>query len=253
MASNSNKSIDNRDIGLEVGDALTAKRANWQFKGNVVKHFDEHVSRSVPYYEEGHSLIAKISDFFLYEDSLCYDLGCSTGALLRLLASFHSHKPSIRFVGIDSSEDMIEYAREKTKGEGFSNIEYQQDNLCLYNYEPADLIISYYTLQFVRPSEKQAVVDKLYSSLKWGGALLLFEKVRACDARFQDIMTTLYTDYKLSQGYSGNELVAKTLSLKGVLEPFSTQGNWDMLKRAGFVDIMSVFKYVCFEGFLAIK
>jgi tRNA (cmo5U34)-methyltransferase len=26
-----------------------------------------------------------------------------------------------------------------------------------------------------------------------------------------------------------------------------------MLKRAGFVDVMSIMKYVCFEGFLAIK
>ncbi|MEK7298654.1 MAG: methyltransferase, partial [Candidatus Margulisiibacteriota bacterium] len=41
--------------------------------------------------------------------------------------------------------------------------------------------------------------------------------------------------------------------LKGVLEPFSTQGNLDLLKRAGFVDVTSVMKYICFEGFLAIK
>jgi tRNA (cmo5U34)-methyltransferase len=35
--------------------------------------------------------------------------------------------------------------------------------------------------------------------------------------------------------------------------PFSTQGNIDLMKRAGFVDIMSILKYVNFEGFLAIK
>jgi tRNA (cmo5U34)-methyltransferase len=47
--------------------------------------------------------------------------------------------------------------------------------------------------------------------------------------------------------------MAKTRSLKGVLEPFSTQGNIQLLKRSGFKDIMTVFKYGCFEGFLAIK
>ena len=81
----------------------------------------------------------------------------------------------------------------------------------------------------------------------------MFEKVRACDARFQDIMQTLYTDYKIEQGYSSEEIIAKTKSLKGILEPFSTQGNLDLLKRAGFVDIMTVFKHICFEGFIAIK
>jgi tRNA (cmo5U34)-methyltransferase len=38
-----------------------------------------------------------------------------------------------------------------------------------------------------------------------------------------------------------------------VLEPFSTQGNLDLLSRAGFKDVMTLIKYVCFEGFLAIK
>jgi tRNA (cmo5U34)-methyltransferase len=81
----------------------------------------------------------------------------------------------------------------------------------------------------------------------------MFEKVRANDARFQDIMTGLYTDYKLDRGYAPDEIIAKSRSLKGVLEPFSTEGNLDMLRRAGFVDIVSVQKYICFEGFLAIK
>lgn len=83
--------------------------------------------------------------------------------------------------------------------------------------------------------------------------LSYLKKVRACDARFQDIMTALYTDYKLEQGYTEEEILSKTRSLKGVLEPFSTQGNLDLLKRAGFVDITTIFKYVSFEGFLAIK
>ena len=66
-------------------------------------------------------------------------------------------------------------------------------------------------------------------------------------------MTALYTDYKLAQGYSPNEIIAKARSLKGVLEPFSTAGNNDLLTRAGFKDMITVFKYACFEGYLAIK
>ena len=81
----------------------------------------------------------------------------------------------------------------------------------------------------------------------------MFEKVRANDARFQDMMTALYNDYKLEQGYSPEEIITKSRSLKGILEPFSTQGNIDLLKRAGFIDILTVFKHICFEGFLAIK
>ncbi len=81
----------------------------------------------------------------------------------------------------------------------------------------------------------------------------MYEKVRAPDARFQDMMATLYTEYKLKEGYSCEQIISKTLSLKGVLEPFSTQGNLDMLKRAGFSDVQIISKNMCFEGYLAIK
>ena len=47
--------------------------------------------------------------------------------------------------------------------------------------------------------------------------------------------------------------LAKARRLKGVLEPFSSQANIDMARRAGFQDIVTVFKYVCFEGVLAIE
>ena len=82
---------------------------------------------------------------------------------------------------------------------------------------------------------------------------MCFEKVRAPDARFQDVATALYVDFKLGQGYDWAEITEKTRSLKGVLEPFSTEGNLGLMRRAGFVDVMTIFKYVCFEGFLAIK
>ncbi len=126
-------------------------------------------------------------------------------------------------------------------------------NVLDIEFQKADLIVAYYTVQFIKPKNRQLLFDRIYQSLNWGGAFLLFEKVRSSDARFQDMMTTIYTDYKIDQGYSSDEIVGKTRSLKGVLEPFSTQGNRDLLTRAGFVDILTVMKYVSFEGFLAIK
>ena len=67
------------------------------------------------------------------------------------------------------------------------------------------------------------------------------------------MMSLIYNDFKMEQGYDANEIIQKSKSLKGVLEPFSSKANFEMLKRAGFKDTMSIFKFVCFEGFLAIK
>jgi len=49
------------------------------------------------------------------------------------------------------------------------------------------------------------MIDRIYERLHWGGALIMFEKVRAPDARFQDYATQIYTDYRLSRGYDEND------------------------------------------------
>ena len=73
-----------------VGDSINAKNAKWSFDGEVVNYFENHISRSVPFYKEGHDLILEISDYFIKQDSITYELGCSTGIL--------SYKLSKRFV-----------------------------------------------------------------------------------------------------------------------------------------------------------
>ena len=108
-------------------------------------------------------------------------------------------------------------------------------------------------MQFIPTDQRQILVNKIFKNLKWGGAFFMVEKVRASDARFQDILNQHYIDYKIQNGYSSEEIISKSRSLKSVLVPFSTKGNVDMLKRAGFLDIITVFKYGSFEGFLAIK
>jgi tRNA (cmo5U34)-methyltransferase len=207
----------------------------------------------VPLYVDGHKLVCALSDFFIKSESIAYEIGCSTGTLTMKLAQHNVPKKGARFVGVDIEPGMIEMARSKKAAAGLENVEFIADDVLLMDLEPADMIVCYYTVQFIRTSRRQELIDRFYRALNWGGALLVFEKVRGPDARFQDILTALYNDYKLEQGYDANEIVSKARSLKGILEPFSTQGNVDMLRRAGFQDIMTVMKYICFEGFVAIK
>lgn len=240
-------------MSSEVGDGLTSTRGNWSFGGETARRFDEHVAKSVPLYFAGHDLLCDISDFFVQEDSVCYEVGCSTGTLTLRLAEHNNAIPSARFVGMDIEPAMIVEAEAKQASRGVHNASFFVQDATLFEFEPCDMIVCYYTMQFIRPSIRQAFVQKCYDSLRWGGAFLLFEKVRGPDARFQDILSTLYCEYKLRQGYTAEEIVAKTQSLKGVLEPFSSQANVEMMQRAGFEDILSVQKYLSFEGFLAIK
>jgi tRNA (cmo5U34)-methyltransferase len=236
-----------------VGDGLRAENAGWTFGNEGAGSFDEHISRSVPLYAEGHKLVCALSDFFVKSGSMAYDIGCSTGTLTVALARHNLPKKGARFVGVDIELGMIEKAMCKKAAAGLDNVDFIADDVLLMDLEPADMIVCYYTVQFIRTSRRQELIDRFYRALSWGGALLLFEKVRGPDARFQDILTALYNDYKLDRGYAADEIVSKARSLKGILEPYSTQGNIEMLRRAGFRDVMTIMRYLCFEGFVATK
>ena len=234
-----------------VDNNISAGNASWTFEG-ISSDFESHVEKSVPLYNFGHDLVCKYSDFFITSrDSRIYELGCSTGALTRKLLKWHSERPGLKIVGIDPIQDMIDAAA--SRGAGDPRGLYLCEDALAVDMSGADMIVSYYTIQFVPPRIRQELINKIYNSLNWGGAFILFEKVRAPDARFQDYANQVYTDFKVDHGFSAENIVDKTRSLKGVLEPFSTDGNLGLLKRAGFVDMMTLLKWVCFEGFLAIK
>lgn len=233
----------------EVGTNITAPNAGWSFE-NVAGDFDAHVEKSVPLYNEGHELVCQLGDFFLHESSVVTELGTSTGVLARKFLDHNAGRSGIRYVGIDREPSMLEAASRECEDERASFVE---ADLVEFPLETSSMIISYYTMQFVHPRSRQDLFSRIYEALEWGGALVLFEKVRAPDARFQDIAGQIYQEYKLNQHFSEAEILHKQRSLKGVLEPFSTQGNLDLMRRAGFTDVTTIMKWVCFEGFLAIK
>ena len=236
----------------KTGDNIIKKNSNWNFRGNVYKNFDSHIIKSVPLYNEAHNLYLKLSDFFLQEKSNIVDIGCSTGTFLTKVHARHSknHK-NLKFIGVDNIREMIKSCKKKNKNK--KNIYFLNKEIENYNLKKCCIISSFYTIQFISPKKRQKLIDKIFHGLNWGGAFFFVEKVRGSDARFQDILNQVYLEYKLSKGYSPTEIINKSRALKGVLEPFSTRGNIDLLKRSGFKDIITIFKYACFEGFLAIK
>mgnify|MGYP000863892288 FL=1 len=230
---------------------INKKRGIWNFGGNVAPNFVDHIIKSVPFYQSGHEIIKKSSDYFLKNNSVCYDLGSSTSELLISLSQYTNKK--IKFVGLDNEVKMVEYSKKLIKKKKIKDIQIKKTDILKYQLKKSDLVISYYTMQFIDPKFRQIFLNKIYKSLNWGGGFFLFEKIRGDDARFQDILTNLYHDFKEDNGFSIKDIDSKAKSLRGVLEPFSDRGNIGLLKRAGFSDIQTIFQYLNFKGYLCIK
>lgn len=233
-----------------VGDNIKTASTQWEFKGHVVDVFEEHIAKSVPLYGEGHKLVVSLSDYFVGENSVCYDIGSSTGVLSYQLATHHASKKSVRIIGIEKEGDMVAKAKVAYRAR---NLEFCNSDVLEFGFEKSSFIVSYYTLQFVAVRYRQEVVNRVYQTLEKGGAYVMFEKVTALNSTFQDMLNTAHFDFKAQNGYSHAEILAKALSIKGVLIPNTTEKNIELLAKAGFGEISPIMKYCNFEGYLAIK
>jgi tRNA (cmo5U34)-methyltransferase len=63
----------------------------------------------------------------------------------------------------------------------------------------------------------------------------------------------LYYEMKRRNGYSDTEIAQKRESLENVLIPYRIQENVDLLKRNGFDEADTFFKWYNFAGLVALK
>jgi len=227
-----------------------AIKKQFEFDEEVAAVFDDMLLRSVPFYSESQ----KITEFFalkqLQEGGLMYDLGCSTATLL--LNIRRKLNSEARLIGLDNSEAMLEQARKKCEAYG-ADVEINYADILEYEYEEADVFVSNYTLQFIRPLVREELVKKIASSLQKGGLFIFSEKVISHHPKLNKELIECYYDFKKEQGYSQYEIVQKREALENVLVPYSEEENIKMAKSCGFSHCEIVFRWANFATFIAIK
>lgn len=225
-------------------------KKQFEFDEEVASVFDDMLNRSVPYYKEMQRLTINFSLKFLEEDHRVYDLGCSTASTLIELSKSCDKK--LELIGIDNSKAMLARASNKAKAFGVE-IELIESDIFDIEMNNAQLVISNYTLQFIRPLKREKLVQKIYDSLKDGGVFIFSEKVISDNNILNKQCIDEYYDFKKTQGYSEFEISQKREALENVLIPYTEDENRKMIKDAGFKHCETVFKWVNFATFIAIK
>ena len=234
-----------RDEKDRVGD--------FQFNREVVKVFDDMVGRSVPFYAEIQRMITEMSADFATPGSNVYDLGCSTGTTF---LDLHPRvDPSVKFVGIDNSEEMLKKCRQKLTEAGVDRpLELQCTDLNSgVPVRNASIVMLILTLQFVRPLHRDRLISDIYRGLNENGALILVEKVLGEDSMFNRLFINYYYDMKRRNGYSDLEITQKREALENVLIPYKLLENRELLLRTGFRYVDTFFKWYNFCGIIAVK
>ena len=222
----------------------------FEFDEDVASVFDDMLNRSVPFYKEMQRLTINFAVNFLEEKDKVYDLGCSTASTLIELSK-HS-EVNLELIGIDNSEAMLNRAKKKTKAFGV-DIEFINDDLHNITYDDAKLVISNYTLQFIRPLQREKLVKKIYNNLQEKGIFIFCEKVISSNKILDKQYIDEYYEFKKTQGYSEFEIAQKREALENVLIPYTEEENKKMILDAGFSHCETLFKWVNFATFIAIK
>ncbi len=248
------KPPDKTGDGEAVGDGLFAPPRAWTFGGETWRSFDDHIRRSIPFYDQLHELIGGFAADIARPGGWVYELGCSTGTLAARLSQAC---PESRICGVDAEPGMIASAQKRQQ----PNLEFHCADIREFRLRDVeadavsrnDLVILCYTLQFLPVADRLPLLQRLCAALRPGGGLILAEKVRRRDPEFEARCRRVHHAFKRSQGYSQAEIDAKDRSLEGILVPLYEDENEHLLAQAGFDAVATIFENTSFKAWLAVR
>ncbi len=226
---------------------------DFDFGKKTAAVFDDMLDRSVPFYSEILRMMAEMTAEFATEGTSIYDLGCSTCNTFLALDPLLPN--GVRFVGVDSSEEMLKRGREKLARHG---VRREVELVCAdlnkgFKVENASVVIMNLVLQFIRPLYRQRLITSVARGLNDQGCLLLVEKVLSKHSTLNRLFIKHYYAFKQRNGYSQLEIAQKREALENVLIPYRIEENAELLLGHGFSQCDVFFKWYNFCGIIALK
>lgn len=226
----------------------------FEFNEDVALVFDDMVSRSVPFYNEIHSIILDILDRTYSGSGTIVDLGCSTATTICLMDKHlktKGKKPN--FVGVDNSRPMVAKALDKIKESKVDSAHVECADIAEFKIPNSEIILMNYTLQFIPKEKRHDVLSSIFNALQSDGYFILAEKIVSDEDDINELMIDLYYDFKRRNGYSELEISQKREALENVLVPLTPKEQINNLRSAGFQKVEMLFRWYNFCCYLCKK
>ena len=225
----------------------------FEFDDQVARVFDDMIHRSIPFYAEIIRRQIDLIERFYQPGTVIYDLGCSNGNLGMGLSRQLKNR-AFWMVAVDNSAPMLKAFQERlTDLRTGHRITLQCADICQVRIESASVVVLNFTLQFVPPTKRDAVLARIYNGLQPGGALLFCEKITHNHPALAELQRTFYYAFKRENGYSDLEISQKREALEKVLIPEPLDRHLQRLRQAGFEKMDVWHKWFNFAAFIAVK
>ena len=236
-----------------IFSAPIEKLGDFTFDESVAEVFPDMIQRSVPGYSNIITAIGMLAERFVTANSNVSDLGCSRGAAT-LSARRHIRRPNVKIIGVDNSQPMVERCRQHIAAyHSDIPVEILCDDIRQIDIQNASMVILNFTLQFLPPQDRVALLEKIYQGLKPNGVLVLSEKFRFADEQIDELLIDLHHQFKRANGYSELEVSQKRTALENVMRTDSIETHKVRLKNVGFSHVELWFQCFNFGSIIAIK
>ncbi len=223
------------------------------FDERVVRVFPDMINRSVPGYGLIVPMIGLLARRFAQDGSYLYDLGCSLGAVSLAMGQAVSAR-GVNIIAVDNSPDMVARLRNLLADDPSGiPVEVRLEDIQNTRIVNASVVVLNFTLQFIEPGDRPALLQRIAAGLRPGGIVVLSEKLRFENPAEQQCQTDWHHDFKRAQGYSELEISRKREALENVLRPETEQTHRERLLQAGFGEVYRWYQGFSFASFVAIK
>lgn len=242
--------MSNRDT---IFSAPIAQLGDFSFDERVAEVFPDMIQRSVPGYSNIIATIGMLAKRFIQPNTQAFDLGCSLGAAT-LSMRRNIDVEGVRLIAVDNSAAMIERCRRHIDAfRSDTPVDIIEGDIRQVKIENASMVVLNFTLQFLPPDDRQALLNRIYAGLRPGGALVLSEKFSFSDQTIGDLLFDMHLDFKRANGYSELEISQKRSALENVMLTDSVETHKARLQQAGFEHAEVWFQCFNFGSMLAIK
>ena len=218
--------------------------------------FDEHIDKSIRGYQDLLSDIVSLSRYFVEKETNVYDIGCSTGKLTEAMLKKNQDIEDVHYYGIEVADgfvgDMKSREIKLNSDYSWNKIKFLHEDVRDSMISNASLITSVFTLQFMAMRDRLPMIKKVYNGLNEGGAFIFAEKTICENAKFQEMITFNFYDYK-RKFFDTKDIMDKEQTLRNIMKP----NTWKQIEKyiydAGFKDVQPFWRNHMFVGAIAVK
>jgi tRNA (cmo5U34)-methyltransferase len=223
------------------------------FDDSVASVFPDMIKRSVPGYTTIIAMTGLLAGRYAPAGSNLYDLGCSLGASTLAMRQ-QVHHQDCNIIGIDNSPAMLQRCRNIIETDTHElPVSLICSDIQHAPIENASVVVLNFTLQFIAPEQRDAVIQTIFDGLRPGGIMVLSEKVTFEDPHLDQLNIDLHHQFKSANGYSELEIARKRTALENVLRPETLKQHKQRIFQAGFSSCDVWFQCFNFASLIALK